>query len=946
LAPIYVALDLETTGLDPEQEEIIEVGAVRFSEAGVEETFHTLVNPRRPLSYRIQLLTGIALGELEGAPFFAEVASELEAFIGAQPVVGQNVAFDLGFLARQGIVPPGPTYDTYELVSLLLPELSERSLGSIARHLGVEFPVQHRALADALAAQQVFLALRARLAALPPELLAEAERIASSTDWPLRYLLREVSAERPALPGVAVAEADGLIHGVVRRPSDPGPSPVPSERVRPVEPNEVVAILESAGRRPGIIHEFEERSEQLRMAGAVAEVLNDGQELIVEAGTGIGKSLAYLIPAACYALRNGTRAVVSTNTISLQEQLMGQDIPIVRRLLEGWSADGEPFEPEELRVAQLKGRRNYLCLLRWAALRHSSVLNAEEARMLVRLLLWLPRSETGDRAEINLTQAEEPVWNRLNAQNESCLTALCPYVRDGSCFLLRARKRAEASHLLVVNHALLLSDVAAGGNVLPGYAHLVVDEAQHLEDEATNQFGFHTGEGEITRLLDRAHERVVGREGGLAVGLRSATRGLASRLGVAGRLREHAGALASTVERVRGHLPDLFALLADFLRQQARDEGGYDQRLLISRAMRVQPDWAGVETAWEGLDLGLKELLDLLEEVRETLTHPEASALLDYEALLAEVSDLVQSGQRLRDGLAAIIAYEDPDVVCWLTANRVTGVMTLASAPLQVADALQAGLFAGKESSVLTSATLSTEGQFDYIRERLGLSGARELLLGSPFDYARSTVVLIPQDMPEPNELGYAAALQDALIEICRASQGRALVLFTSYAALKAAYFGIKGTLEEEEILVQGHGIDGSPKQLLNILRQNPRTVVLGTASFWEGVDVVGEALSLLVMARLPFSVPTDPVFQARSDLYDESFTQYALPQAVLRFKQGFGRLIRRKTDRGAMVVLDRRVRSKSYGSAFLHSLPACTVQEAPLRELPGLASEWLAREG
>ena len=244
-----------------------------------------------------------------------------------------------------------------------------------------------------------------------------------------------------------------------------------------------------------------------------------------------------------------------------------------------------------------------------------------------------------------------------------------------------------------------------------------------------------------------------------------------------------------------------------------------------------------------------------------------------------------------------------------------------------------------------TSATLSTEDHFEYIRERLGLPEARELLLGSPFDYARSAVVFVPQDMPEPNQRGYASALQEALIPLCRASEGRALILFTSYAALRAAYYGTKRQLEEEEILVQGHGIDGSPKRLLNVLREHPSTVVLGTATFWEGVDVVGEALSLLVIARLPFSVPTDPVFQARSDLFDEPFAQYALPQAFLRFKQGFGRLIRRKTDRGVMVVLDRRIRSKSYGGAFQRSLPACEVQDAPLRDLPRLVADWLAQE-
>ena len=245
---------------------------------------------------------------------------------------------------------------------------------------------------------------------------------------------------------------------------------------------------------------------------------------------------------------------------------------------------------------------------------------------------------------------------------------------------------------------------------------------------------------------------------------------------------------------------------------------------------------------------------------------------------------------------------------------------------------------------ILTSATLSTDQGFAYVKQRLGVVDARELGLGSPFDYKRSTLVLLPTDIPEPNQAGYAAALQESIIDLVRASEGRALVLFTSHAALRTAYNGVKRPLEEQKILVLGQGIDGTPKQLLGALRDSHRTVVLGAASFWEGVDVTGEALSLLVVTRLPFAVPSDPVYQARSELFDMPFEQYAVPQAILRFKQGFGRLIRRKTDRGVIAVLDRRLRTKQYGESFIRSLPPCTLREAPMRELSDEVAAWLAR--
>ena len=957
MSSTFVALDLETTGLDPERDEITEVAAVRFDGGRSTEVFHTLVNPRREVPYRVQLMTGLTSRELRGAPSFAEVASDLERFLALHPVVGQNVGFDLSFLARWGVKPAGPAFDTWDLARLLLFDLSDFSLRSLARHLGIEFPQQHRAQADAEAVGAVFAALRDRLALTPPAVLAELERLAALADWPLRHLFRELLAEAPAgahaAPGAA-RSLDEPALGVVKAPREAGVSLGAAGEGRPAAPEEMEALLEGLAGSPEALPGFERRPEQAAMARAVAEALNGAEHFIVEAGTGVGKSLAYLLPSACFALRNRTRVVVSTNTISLQEQLLGQDIPIVRTALKGWDSRGLG---ESLRVSQLKGRRNYLCLLRWAGQRRAAALSPAEAKLAARLLLWLPRTETGDRAELNLTPEEETAWGRLSAQNEACLISACRYVREGTCFLARARRRAETAHILIVNHALLLSDLAAGGRVLPPYSCLVVDEAQHLEDEATDQFGFRTSESDVTSLLDRVHERVGrDRDSGLAGSLRQAGRGVTAPLGRVG-IDSLARSLATAVGRARERLPDLFGLLPAFVRDHTSEGSDYDQRLLLSRAMRVQPDWSAVEAAWENVDLALQQVEVALAEVQQVLEGGEAEGLLDHEALAAETGDLLQQVQSLREGVGDIIAREDPQRIAWLSlsrgdgpprragrsASREGGRVGLASAPLQVADALRQGLFDDKDTVVLTSATLSSEGHFQYLRQRVGLEESRDLLLGSPFDYARSTLLVVPQDMPEPGQMAYQSALERAVLELCRASEGRALFLFTSHAALRATHAAVRAPLEEEGILALGHGIDGSPKQLLQALRENPRTVLLGTASFWEGVDVVGEALSLLLVARLPFAVPTDPVFVARSELYDEPFTQYALPQAVLRFKQGFGRLIRRKTDRGVVAVLDRRIKSKGYGGAFLRSLPPCTVREEPLRNMPRVVADWLA---
>ncbi len=921
----YVALDLETTGLEPERDAIIEVGAIRFGLDGLHGSFSSFVNPKRKIPYRIQQLTGISEADVAGGPLFAEIGADLEAFIGDCPVVGQNVRFDLSFLERQLIRPKGPAYDTQELAGLLLPDLLEQNLRAIAAHLGIDFPSRHRALADAAAARSVFLALREKLAALPPALLVEAARIAAITDWPLRYLLQELIEERPPATN---GHATGLVHGALRAPQDSGPGlGTGREPAQPVDPERIERLLTGPARQA--IEQFEERPQQVAMARAVSDALNRREHLIVEAGTGVGKSLAYLLPAATYAAQNDTRVVVSTNTINLQEQLIGKDIPVVQKLL---------GEEEHLRVATLKGRRNYLCLLRWTNLRRSETFTQDEAKLLVRLLLWLPHTETSDRAEIRLSSGEEALWSRMSAQNEACLSMACPFVRDGTCFLLRARRRAEAAHVLVVNHALLLSDLVVGGGVIPEYSHLVIDEAHHLEQEATEQFGFHADEGDVTAFFDA----IIARGSGLVPRVRAIARGLASQLPAVRELAARTAPLEAAVGRARELLSDFFLRLSGFVRQQSRATGDYDERLLLNRAMRVQPDWSGVELAWENAAAALGEVTRALDGLLDALQASDARDLPDRDALLAETGDLIQAGDALRQGVADIVLREDAKFVCWLTDSRNGAGAGLSSAPLRVSEILDQRLFSQKETAVLTGATLAVEGSFDYVRGALGLTEANELLLGSPFDYANTTTVLVPEDMPDPNQPGYMAALREALIDLIRASRGRALVLFTSHASLRAAYNGIKKPLEQEQILVLGHNIDGSPRHLIQALRDHPQAAVLGTASFWEGVDVAGEALSLLVMARLPFAVPSDPVFQARSELYDDPFAQYAVPQAALRFKQGFGRLIRRKTDRGVMVMLDGRVHSKQYGRAFLRSLPACTIHRVPLRQMPGIVAQWL----
>lgn len=931
----YVSLDLEMTGVDPERDAIIEVGAVRFDHTGVLERFETLINPGRPLPYRVAALTGINESDLQSAPPFAVVRDRLRAFIGSSAIVGQHVAFDLQYLERAGLALDNPVYNTAELAELLLPGLPEYSLRGLARRLGVAFPVQHRALPDALAAMHVFLALRERALALPPAVLHEIVALTAMAAWPLRGFFRDVArAAGRAAPGA----------------NENAPRPIekaltPNARRRPVLPEEVQQTFARAAQHPEIFSGFEERPQQVEMACAVARTLSNDDRLFIEAGTGTGKSLAYLLPAAIYALRNNERVVISTSTLNLQSQIVEKDVPTLCQLLERCGPEDVAARAQTLRVETLRGRANYLCLQKFAAFRAQPALPTEEARFAVKLLLWLNATQTGDRSELALRGEEQGLWTRLSAATSNCFASPNSFVRSGACLLMRARKRAEAAHIVVVNHALLLSDLAAGGRAMPPYDRLIIDEAHNLEEEATNQFGFAVTQSELRNALTAVHESGPVIEGGWAGQLRLLLPPRLAGDAQTAFIHDLLDEVARRVEGARSRLPEFFARLQAFVAAEGEASGDYDQRLLLTPAKRAQPAWSEIELAWENL----RAALDLVQEALGRL----GIALADLNVAQEAVEDLgnqavahAQTLLGLMRGIDGVIERHDAERIAWLTLARGTGTVTLASAPLDVGGLLDEALFSRKAAVVLTSATLTAAGSFEYIRQRLGLPDAEGLTLGSPFDYRRAALVLAPADMPEPTRLDYQPALEAALIDLARASAGRALVLFTSHAALRQTHHAIAPALAADGIRVLGQGIDGAPQELLDALREDHRTVLLGTSSFWEGVDVRGEALSLLVIAKLPFSVPTDPIFAARSEQFDDPFKEYALPQAILRFKQGFGRLIRHRSDRGVLVVLDRRVRSKSYGRQFLAALPECTFKDAPLAQLAALVRSWLRNGG
>ena len=610
------------------------------------------------------------------------------------------------------------------------------------------------------------------------------------------------------------------------------------------------------GRLARALPGYEERPAQQRFAEAVERVLRDGGLLLAEAGTGTGKTLAYLLPAVGL----GRRVVVSTGTKNLQEQLLTKDIPLLARAL-----------GRDLNVAVMKGRGNYLCRLRFRSFGEAgSFRRLDEIPLFRAVEGWAPRTETGDRSEIADLPDTVDFWREISASSENCIGQGCP--EFDPCWVTRMRQRALEADLVVVNHHLLCADLAVRessyGAVIPPYDTLILDEAHLLEDVATQYFGVHVSSHRVDDLA-RDVEREL----------------------KAGRL--DARDVRSELETVRHRSERLFKVLS------------------TGHGRRLAPGWMSSHAAEEAQALllrleGLRTAILALPERPETLTALSGRA------------------QALREELAFVLAAEDDGHV-YFVETRGRGVF-LRATPIDVSARLQELLFEGLRAGVLTSATLAVDGGFTYLKERLGLRPTEELLLASPFDYAEQAVLYVPRGMPDPMSPSFVERAAAEIVRLLALTRGRAFVLFTSYANMNAVAQRIAGEVPYP-LLIQGE----APKPvLLDAFRSTPNAVLLATASFWQGVDVVGEQLSCVIIDKLPFASPGDPVVAARIDRLrsrgGNPFGDYQVPVAILMLKQGLGRLIRASTDRGVLAVLDSRLVQKAYGRRFLASLPGARL--------------------
>jgi len=933
MSPI-IAIDIETTGLDPKKDAITEIGAVKFEGKRVEAEWSSLVNPGMKIPPYITQLTGIDDNMVRNAPRLEQVLPELVKFAGNDPVIGHNVRFDLGFLQKRGILKLNEVIDTYDMAAVLLPASPRYNLGTLGKELLLTLPNSHRALDDAKLTHAVYFRLYEKAISLPVDILAEIVRQGDDVDWDGRWIFRQILRARIREPLGAMSGSKldyGAIFGGVDILSQPLE---PNKEIEPLDVEEVSAMLEHGGAFAQKFEGFEQRPQQLEMLRGVTRALSEGQHLMVEAGTGTGKSMAYLLPAALFATRNNARVVISTNTINLQDQLIQKDIPDLRKAL-----------GLDLRAVVLKGRSNYLCPRRLETLRQRGPDSAEAVRVLGKVLVWLRESGSGDRSDLTLNgPGEREVWStKLSAEDEGCDGVSCVSRMGGACPFFRARQAAQSAHIIIVNHALLLADVVTGNRVLPEYQHLIVDEAHHLEDASTSALGFRVTETEISRLLRELGGTSSGVLGTLLKVLTSRLRpsDLAAFQDIIQKSTDHAFNLEQ-----RFH--EFFQTLDEFLEnvREGNPVGSYGQQTRVTPATRTLPAWASVDMIWDETGDSLSLLIDQLNRLQKGVGETGETSDEDLQDAVSAVANLARRLTEISFNLDNLVAKPDPNAIYWAEIQSTyngTQKLALNTAPLHVGDLLEKYLWFEKSSVILTSATLTTWNTFDYLRNRLNAREANELMLGSPFDYENSALLYLVNDIPEPSvATQFQNAVDNTLIQLARATGGRMLVLFTSYAQLKNTSARLSPALSRDEIYVYEQGEGASASALLDTFKETEKAVLLGTRSFWEGVDVPGESLSVVVIVKLPFDVPSDPIVAARSETYENPFNEYNIPEAVLRFRQGFGRLIRSQSDRGMVVVLDRRLLTKSYRNLFLESLPDCKKMEGRMEDLPSAAKRWL----
>lgn len=947
----FAVLDFETTGNQP-TDEIIQVGLVTIEHHEITDRYTSLIKPGTRIPDFISALTGITDEMVADAPVLDDVMMELAPRLQDVILVGHNVFFDLAFLQRaldvSGYLPfSGRLLDTIELLRMLYPSLPGLSLGAVAQALDVPHERPHQADSDAEATAAVLLRCLRKIEDMD---LLTVQRLAyifegetSDLAWFLQdiRLLKEQSVETD--PDISryyrqfsLKAGDWSDEAHVRS-EDADLSSLD----KPFE--EFYEDLQNRMRErfPG----YETREAQEQMIHEVSKTFAEDKHLMIEAGTGTGKSLGYMIPSLHYGVKNGKKVIVSTHTIQLQEQLRQRDVPLLRELF-----------PVPFQASVLKGRNHYLCLRKLEQkVNYNDYQHEKDDRLTAaQMVVWLSETERGDDEELYLANKASDFWQTVASDADSCLNRNCPWFRK--CYYHRAKNEANQADLIITNHSLLFTDMKAENRLLPGYKHLVVDEAHHFEETAGKHLGLELHYFNMVHSLTWLYKDAkTGLLNTLSSRLQQA---VADGLIQASDWAKTIDAIVPQLIAVKEHWDELCALLYDFVAaksESASSEGG--SYVLRIKDDMLPPDWHRLLIIEENIYVALGDVLRQLDRLATQLKDMQDD--FDSQSLLTDLNGTTKDLYRHRDSLHFFMQRTESKSVYWLEANPSfkSKSLQLVSVPIDVSPMLQQFFFEPKDSIIMTSATLSVDKKFNYLCEQLGLQGdlaadkLRTVLLPSPFQYRKQALLCVPRDFPNikgaNGEAYFVEKLVQSLTEVAIAMKGKLLVLFTSYRMLKSTHQGLKDGLASHGIQVLGQGLDsGNRSKLTRMFQDSAACVLLGTSSFWEGVDIPGEALSGLAIVRLPFQPPNHPLVEAKCEQIKKDgqnpFMKYSVPQAVIRFKQGFGRLVRTASDKGIVIVYDTRVIDTQYGKNFLYSLPGPKMEHMTTAQLVPRITEWM----
>ncbi|MGV3465809.1 MAG: ATP-dependent DNA helicase DinG [Heyndrickxia sp.] len=932
----FIVVDIETTGNSPKKgERIIQLSAVKMDKEKIIDQYTTFVNPGISIPPFIEELTGINESMVEDAPTFEEIAPFLRDYLQGCIFVAHNVLFDLQFLQnefeRVGIEPfDGNMIDTVELAKIMLPTSDSFKLIELAESLSLSHERPHQADSDALVTAELLLYLMDKAKQLPlvtlEKLVDFAIHLKSNIDLLFDEIIDEKRKHIEDLPddlevyrGIAIKKKQAFAKIDNYREKYEYPETT-EEKERLLSP---------------YIEHYERRVGQFEMMDTVYTSFQEENYAIMEAGTGIGKSIAYLLPSIYFARKEQKPVVISTYTVQLQEQLLKKEIKALSNLL-----------PFSFKTVLLKGRSHYVNMFKFEQSLRERDWQYDSLLSKMQILVWLTQTSTGDVDELNLSSGSSVYWNRIKHDGWHLSKEKDPWIsRD---FYLQAKKTAQDADIIITNHSMLLIELVQDIKLFPEFAHLIIDEAHHLEQAARQHLSISVNYNQSKFLLSRLG---IYEKKQLYYQLEKLTD--TQNIDV----KIHAFELDFMIHELDLAVDELFMMIGQFIQHSHFKK----EKSIPKIRIRLTEDNRNISN-WDKIKLGAEQIVALLRDIRngiqerlDSLNQKSDQLNNKEKALLEEIYGFSQELEQLQVSIGALIIQPLNHHVYWIEGDKraLPNSISIQAQPVSVQLALNEKLFRKMDSVILTSATLTIDHSFHYFKEGIGLNTGLKVIeksIPSPFNYQELTKLFVPNDIPEIHQVPiqeYAEIITNHLIGIAQVTKGRMLVLFTSYELLRLVHDYIRscGLLDEFVLIAQGI-TSGSRTRLTKNFQRFEKAILFGTNSFWEGVDIPGEDLSCLVMVRLPFSSPDDPITEAINEYYKQrginSFTAHSLPEAIIRFKQGFGRLIRRSTDRGVIIVFDRRIETTNYGKAFIKSIPSVPIEHGNLSDIIENIEKWL----